>query len=294
MAKRKTRNKSFASKRAAEAEAAQRQENIKSAIRNGIIGLVGVAIVGAGLFFLVQYLNTSQAEPEPAAVESGEGVVDTGSASEQAETVVEEPAADEEMADSEMTESHSAVPTGTLIETDRPVAELAPIERNDFYSAPPEMMIDTSKSYQALFVTDQGEMLINLFDDQAPVTVNNFVFLATQGFYDDLTFHRVIQDFMVQGGDPVGVGNGGPGYTFEDEFDPSLRFDRRGLLAMANSGPATNGSQFFITHVPTEWLNDAHTIFGELVSGDDTLGAIPISGEPDSPAKLIRIDIYEN
>ncbi|MFK7803977.1 MAG: peptidylprolyl isomerase [Anaerolineae bacterium] len=156
------------------------------------------------------------------------------------------------------------------------------------------MIIDTSKSYQALLVTDQGEMLINLFDDEAPVTVNNFVFLATEGFYDDLIFHRVIQDFMVQGGDPAGIGSGGPGYTFEDEFDPSLRFDRRGLLAMANSGPATNGSQFFITHVATEWLNDAHTIFGELVSGDDTLGAIPISGQSDAPAQLIRIDIYEN
>lgn len=288
MAKRKSKNKSFASKRAAEAEAAQRQENIQAAIRNGIIGLIGVAIVGAGLFFLVQYLNANQAEPEPAAVESGESVVDTGSTSDQVEE------AEEAMDDESMAESHSADPVGTLIETDRPMAELDAIERNGFYSSPPEMMIDTSKSYQALLVTDQGEMLINLFDDQAPITVNNFVFLATEGFYDNLIFHRVIQDFMVQGGDPAGVGNGGPGYTFEDEFDPTLRFDRRGLLAMANSGPATNGSQFFITHVPTEWLNDAHTIFGELVSGDDTLGAIPISGEPDSPAQLIRIDIYEN
>lgn len=291
MAKRKSKNKSFASKRAAEAEAAQRQENIQSAVRNGIIGLVGVAIVGAGLFFLIQYLGTSQADPEPAAVESGESVTDTGSASEE---VIEEPVVEEAMDDGDMSEPHSAVPTGTLIETDRPMAELEPLERNGFYSAPPEMMIDTSKSYQALLVTDQGEMLINLFDDQAPITVNNFIFLATEGFYDNLTFHRVIQDFMVQGGDPAGVGNGGPGYTFEDEFDPTLSFDRRGLLAMANSGPATNGSQFFITHVPTEWLNGAHTIFGELVSGDDTLGAIPISGEPDSPAQLIRIDIYEN
>ena len=137
-------------------------------------------------------------------------------------------------------------------------------------------------------------MLIDLFDDQAPVTVNNFIFLANQGFYDDLVFHRVIPDFMVQGGDPSGTGSGGPGYSFEDEFDPSLRFDRRGLLAMANSGPATNGSQFFITHVPTDRLNDAHTIFGEIVEGDDTLGAIPITGEPGSPSKIIRIEILES
>ena len=286
MAKRKIKNKSFASKRAAEAEAAQRQETIKSAVRNGIIGIVGVAIVGFGLFFLVQYLSTSQAEPEPAAVESGageDGNVDTGSA---AETITD---SDEAIAEEEMIE-----PTGTLLETERPLAEISGVERVDYYSEPPEMMIDTAKSYQALLVTDQGEMLIQLFDDEAPITVNNFVFLATQGFYDELIFHRVLENFMVQGGDPAGIGSGGPGYRFEDEFDPSLRFDRRGLLAMANSGPTTNGSQFFITHVETPWLNDAHTIFGELISGDDTLGAIPISGQPNSPAKLIRVDIYEN
>ncbi len=245
MAKRKTKNKSFASNRAAEAKAAQRSEAVQTSLRNGVVGLIGIALVGVAAYFLIQFFNAPPAEP-------------------------------------------------VVIETERPLADLDPAERNGFYSAPPEMMIDTSKSYQALLVTDQGEMLIDLFDDQAPITVNNFVFLATEGFYDGLNFHRVIEDFMVQGGDPTGTGSGGPGYSFGDEFDPGLRFDRRGLLAMANSGPSTNGSQFFITHVPTDWLNDAHTIFGEVVEGDDTLGAIPISGEPGSPAKLIRIDILES
>ncbi len=245
MAKRKSKNKNFASKRANEAQSAQRSQAVQTSIRNGVVTLIGIALIGVAAYFLIQFLNAP--EPEP-----------------------------------------------TVVETDRPLAALDPVERNGFYSAPPEMTIDTSKTYQARFVTDQGEMLINLFDDQAPVTVNNFIFLATEGFYDGLDFHRVIEDFMVQGGDPTGTGTGGPGYSFEDEFDPSLRFDRRGLLAMANSGPATNGSQFFITHVPTDWLNDAHTIFGELVEGDDTLGAIPISGQPGSPAKLIRIDILES
>ncbi len=268
MAKRKSKNKNFASRRAAESNAAQRQEAITTSVRNVIFGLIGLTILVGGIYYLIQFLNEPVAE-EPAAIQTG---TETGTGG----TV------------------NADGPTGTLMETDRPLAEIDALDRNDYYNAPPEMTIDTSKSYQALLTTDQGEMLIQLFDDEAPITVNNFVFLANQGFYDDLTFHRVIENFMVQGGDPAGVGNGGPGYSFEDEFDPNLRFDRRGLLAMANSGPATNGSQFFITHVPTDWLNDAHTIFGELISGDDTLGAIPISGEPGSPAKLIRVEIYEN
>ncbi|MCP4426116.1 MAG: peptidylprolyl isomerase, partial [Chloroflexi bacterium] len=126
------------------------------------------------------------------------------------------------------------------------------------------MVIDTAKSYEAVItVAGKGDMRLTLFDDEAPLTVNSFVFLANQGYFDGLTFHRVIADFMVQGGDPTGIGSGGPGYQFEDETDAGLSFDRRGLLAMANSGPATNGSQFFITFVPTPHLNGLHTIFGE-------------------------------
>jgi len=117
---------------------------------------------------------------------------------------------------------------------------------------------------------------LELFSQNAPQTVNNFVFLAQEGYYDEVIFHRVIPDFMIQGGDPTGLGTGGPGYQFEDEIVSSLVFDRAGLLAMANSGPNTNGSQFFITVSPTPWLNGNHTIFGEITVGQDVADAITI------------------
>ena len=122
---------------------------------------------------------------------------------------------------------------------------------------------------EARIETSKGSIHLNLFADEAPVTVANFVNLASRGYYDGLQFHRVIADFMIQGGCPQGNGRGGPGYQFEDEFDASLRHDRPGRLSMANAGPGTNGSQFFITHVPTPWLDDAHTIFGEVVGDAD-------------------------
>ncbi len=122
---------------------------------------------------------------------------------------------------------------------------------------------------QATITTSKGTIKLNLFPDQAPVTVANFVNLASRGYYDGLKFHRVLARFMIQGGCPRGTGTGGPGYQFEDEFDPSLRHDRPGRLSMANAGPGTNGSQFFITHVPTPWLDDAHSIFGEVAGTDD-------------------------
>lgn len=185
----------------------------------------------------------------------------------------------------------------TTVEGERPLAALTPAERNNYYTAPPEMTIDTSKTYEAIITTDKGEMRFELFDDQAPVTVNNFIFLANQGFYDGTTFHRVLADFMAQGGDPTGTGGGGPGYQFEDEFDDSLSFDRRGLLAMANSGPGTNGSQFFITFngENSAHLTGLHTIFGELIEGDDVLSAITLRDPgSDTPADVIeRIDIVE-
>jgi peptidyl-prolyl cis-trans isomerase B (cyclophilin B) len=124
-------------------------------------------------------------------------------------------------------------------------------------------------SIQAIIETSKGTIRINLLPDKAPVTVANFVNLARRGYYDGLNFHRVIADFMIQGGCPQGSGRGGPGYTFEDEFDPGLRHSSPGKLSMANAGPGTNGSQFFITHVPTPWLDDAHTIFGEVESDAD-------------------------
>lgn len=144
------------------------------------------------------------------------------------------------------------------------------------WSSPPPFTIDPSMQYFATFRLEKGgEFIVQLYADKAPVTVNNFVFLARQGFYDGTTFHRVIEGFMAQGGDPTGTGAGGPGYEFQDEFS-DLTFDRPGLVAMANSGPNTNGSQFFITFAPTEWLNNLHTIFGVVVQGMDVVYSITI------------------
>lgn len=123
------------------------------------------------------------------------------------------------------------------------------------------------KQYKAHMETDKGTMVIELFADKTPMTVNNFVFLSREGFYDGVISHRVIDNFMVQGGDPTGTGRGGPGYKFGDEFKPSLKHDKQGILSMANAGPGTNGSQFFITHGPTPSLNGRHTVFGQVVEG---------------------------
>lgn len=135
------------------------------------------------------------------------------------------------------------------------------------WDSPPEMAINPDLVYLATLRTAKGDIKIELFADRAPNTVNNFVFLAQEGFYDFSTFHRVISGFMAQGGDPTATGSGGPGYMFEDEIVHGLTFDQAGLLAMANSGPGTNGSQFFITYGPTPWLNGLHTIFGKVVEG---------------------------
>ena len=144
------------------------------------------------------------------------------------------------------------------------------------YDAPPALTIDPEKSYTATFKTEKGDIVIELFADKVPNTVNNFVFLAREGFYDDTTFHRVIPDFMAQGGDPTGTGRGGPGYRFADEFHASLRHDKSGILSMANAGPNTNGSQFFITHVPTPHLDNRHAVFGQVTGGLDVLMSISI------------------
>lgn len=143
------------------------------------------------------------------------------------------------------------------------------------WNTPPAMQIDPKKKYTATISTDKGDMVLELFADKTPITVNNFVFLAREGFYDGTIFHRVIADFMAQGGDPTGSGRGGPGYRFQDEFHPSLRHSKPGILSMANAGPGTNGSQFFITHVPTPWLDNKHSVFGQITSGMDVLMSIP-------------------
>jgi cyclophilin family peptidyl-prolyl cis-trans isomerase len=143
------------------------------------------------------------------------------------------------------------------------------------YSGPPPMVIDPTKRYIATISTDDGDIVIELFADKAPRTVNNFVFLSQDGYYDGVTFHRVIKGFMAQGGDPTGSGSGGPGYRFEDEFHPALRHDGPGALSMANAGPNTNGSQFFITYRDTPHLDGKHAVFGRVIEGMDVVEAIP-------------------
>lgn len=142
------------------------------------------------------------------------------------------------------------------------------------YAAPPEMVIDANKKYTARFDTSKGAIVVDLFARDAPKTVNNFVVLARDKFYDGLNFHRVIKDFMVQGGDPEGTGRGGPGYRFEDETKNNPNKHKVGSLSMANAGPNTNGSQFFITHVATDWLDGKHTVFGQVRSGQEVVNAI--------------------
>jgi peptidyl-prolyl cis-trans isomerase B (cyclophilin B) len=142
------------------------------------------------------------------------------------------------------------------------------------WSSPPEMQIDTSKKYKATMETSRGTIVLDLYPEYAPKTVNNFVFLANQGFYDGTTFHRVINDFMIQGGVPTGSGRGGPGYRFEDELKDNPLRHETGVISMANAGPNTNGSQFFITHGPQPHLDGRHTVFGKVVDGMDVVNKI--------------------
>ena len=140
--------------------------------------------------------------------------------------------------------------------------------------APPSGALDASKTYTARFKTEKGDIVVELYADRAPRTVENFVNLARAGFYDGTTFHRVIGGFMAQGGDPTGTGTGGPGYQFDDEFDPSLRHDAAGTLSMANAGPGTNGSQFFLTYGPTPHLDNKHSVFGRVTEGMGVLQSL--------------------
>lgn len=164
------------------------------------------------------------------------------------------------------------------------------------WSKPPEMQIDLTKDYKAILHTEKGDIRIDLFEKKVPNTVNNFVFLAKESYYDGTIFHRVILNFMAQGGDPTGTGAGGPGYQFKDEFDKELRHNKPGILSMANAGPNTNGSQFFITHVPTPWLDAKHSVFGEVEDGMDVVFSIPprdpINPEYDG-VKIESIEIIE-
>ena len=165
------------------------------------------------------------------------------------------------------------------------------------WKSPPTLAIDKEKKYTATMKTDLGDIVIQLHADKVPNVVNNFVFLAREGFYDGVTFHRVIADFMAQSGDPTGTGTGGPGYRFADEFHKDLRHDVPGILSMANAGPNTNGSQFFITHVPTPWLDGKHAVFGKVISGMDVVRSIPVRdpGRAREPGTRIQtVEIAES
>ena len=159
---------------------------------------------------------------------------------------------------------------------------------------------------KAQIKTNKGTINLELFKDKAPLTVANFANLANRGYYDNLSFHRVIEDFMIQGGCPLGTGTGGPGYEFKDEFHPELKHDRSGILSMANAGPGTNGSQFFITHLPTPWLDNNHTVFGTVtdeksqaivntINQGDTIESIKIDGDlPDEKEITETIQIWND
>jgi peptidyl-prolyl cis-trans isomerase B (cyclophilin B) len=155
------------------------------------------------------------------------------------------------------------------------------------WDSPPPMIVDPKRSYRACVETERGAITIDLFVQHAPRTVNNFVFLAREGFYDGVTFHRVIANFMIQGGDPTGSGRGGPGYRFADELRGNPLRHGTGALSMANAGPDTNGSQFFITHSPQPHLDGKHTVFGQVVSGQEVVDAVR-QGD-----RLLRVRIEE-
>ncbi|MEP7189118.1 MAG: peptidylprolyl isomerase [Roseiflexaceae bacterium] len=174
----------------------------------------------------------------------------------------------------------------------------APAGQQQSYAAAPPMTIDPAKRYTATITTPRGDFLVNLRPDLAPQTVNSFVFLAKAGFFNGLTWHRVLPNFMAQGGDPTGTGGGGPGYTVPDEFTDKVKFDKPGILAMANTGqPNSGGSQFFVTTAPADYLDGKYTIFGEVTQGQEIVNAIPLSDPQQNPTtpgeQIVKIAIDE-
>ena len=155
------------------------------------------------------------------------------------------------------------------------------------WDSPPAMQIDPEKIYLAVVATDKGNMELELYPEHAPKTVNNFVFLAKEGFYDGVSFHRVISDFMIQGGDPTGTGQGGPGYQFEDEVKGNPLKHETCVISMANAGPNTNGSQFFITHSPQPHLDGKHTVFGKVIAGQEIVNAIR------QDDRMVKVEVKE-
>ncbi|MFC2066554.1 peptidylprolyl isomerase [Chloroflexota bacterium] len=194
----------------------------------------------------------------------------------------------------ESTPPPKPVPAPTPAPAPKPAP--APTPKPKTYSSPPQMIIDTSKQYTATIETEKGNLVPELFAKDVPVTVNNFVFLAREGFYDGSTFHRVIPGFMAQGGDPTGTGRGNPGYRFADEFTNHQHVT--GALSMANSGPDTNGCQFFITYAPQHALDGKHAVFGQLIEGMDVFNNLTPRDPNQNPKfegdKILRIVINES
>lgn len=185
-------------------------------------------------------------------------------------------------------------PDGTYVSRQAPSCEFAPCPETKEVTMTEENKENTIVKME----TNKGVMKLKLYDKKAPKTVENFKKLINKGYYDGVIFHRVIKDFMIQGGDPTGTGTGGPGYTIPDEFDPSLKHSKKGILSMANAGPNTGGSQFFITLAPTPWLDGRHSIFGELIEGEDVLDKIgnaeTLPGDrPKEEIKMVKVTIEE-
>ena len=189
--------------------------------------------------------------------------------------------------DAETTDAAPADPAASLPEGFEPVAYLSETPQRVFDQA--EQVLEDGTDYVAVLSTNRGDIVVDLYEERTPQTVNNFVFLALNRYYQGVPFHRVLEDFMAQTGDPTGTGSGGPGYQFEDEIVEGLVFDEAGLLAMANAGPGTNGSQFFITFAPTPWLNGAHTIFGHVIQGEELLSQIA-RVDPANPSAVVTPD----
>ena len=192
----------------------------------------------------------------------------------------------------------AAEPTSAAAPAAATAAPAAPAGAKKSYSAAPPMTIDPQKSYTATITTPRGDIVVKLRPDLAPQTVNSFVFLSKEGFYNGLTWHRVLPNFMAQGGDPTGTGTGGPGYTVPDEFTDKVLFDKPGILAMAHSSlPNSNGSQFFITTAAATYLNKQYTVFGQVEQGQDIVNGIPLRDPGQNPAtpgeQIVKIAIAE-
>jgi cyclophilin family peptidyl-prolyl cis-trans isomerase len=247
MANKRTRERQL--QKLAQRRAAERRRQRRNKVIAGVV--VGALAVGGLTFAALAFLgkgekapNTPEAAPSPSTSPSPEGTGDVACGAD--------------------------VPK-------------AAGEEKPMYDQPPKMQIDQNAKYTATMQTSCGTIEMELYADKTPITVNSFVFLAREGFFDGLTFHRVVPGFVIQGGDPAGDGSGGPGYQFKNEEVDGLDFDRPGLLAMANAGPDTNGSQFFITTAPAPNLNEGYTLFGEVTSGMDAVSKIEALGSGDGP-----------